>query len=402
MQPSPFSDAAFRLGPADPQRHLLAIAQIVSDAFAGGKYVEEISQQYLARSHYDWTVTRLVWDGERLVHHWGVWGYHMRLDSVQVKVAGIGAVVTDETYRQRGLMHRAALDSFRAMADQGYDLTILRGRHYAKYGYVRAWNYVTYRLTPAEIPQRDLQRSYEALGPDHMDQITAIYNRYYQPYTGTAVRPTYGMLQPGDMGAYGWFDDQGKLVGYVRAVPTEDKKALQCLEATGDPDQGLAVLAGLFKQEAYEAMTFFTLPYHHPLSRLLRRGACLVENRYFFHTGWQVRIVNLSGILQKMLPLLDARLQRSALANWEGMLHLDAGEQHATLVVEEGRVRVTADEPGEHVVRGGTDLARFLIGSDEPEEIIQQADMTCTGRAVDLVRTLFPNLRPVISHFDEY
>ena len=194
-----------------------------------------------------------------------------------------------EAYRQRGLMHRAALNSFLAMAEQGYDLTVLRGRHYAKYGYVRAWNYVTVRLKPAEIPQRELQRPYQALGPEHMAQINTIYNRDYQSYTGTAVRPTYGMLHLGDMGAYGWFDDQGTLAGYVRAVPTDDHKTLQCLEATGNPDQGLAVLADLFKQAPYETMTFFTLPHHHPMFRLLRRGACLVENQYFHHTGWQVR-----------------------------------------------------------------------------------------------------------------
>lgn len=403
MPPSSPPDlTTYRLGPANPEQHLMAIARMVSDAFAGGQYVEEISQQYLARSHYDWAVTRLAWDGERLVHHWGVWGYPMRLESIQVKVAGVGAVVTDEAYRQRGLMHRAALDSFRAMTEQGYDLTILRGRHYAKYGYVRAWNYVTVRLKPAEIPQRELQQPYQALGPEHMAQINAIYNRDYQPYSGTAVRPTYGMLQPGDMGAYGWFDDQGALTGYVRALPTDDHKTLQCLEATGDPDQGLAVLAGLFKQTPYESLTFFTLPYHHPLFRLLRRGACVVENQYFHHTGWQVRIVNLGGLLRKMIPLLQARLQNSALAHWEGALHLDAGEQAATLVIEGGQVQVTAQPPGEHAVHGGANVARLLIGSDEPDEIIQQAEMECTGQAVELLRVLSPNLHPMLSHFDEY
>ena len=55
-----------------------------------------------------------------------------------------------------------------------------------------------------------------------------------------------------------------------------------------------------------------------------------------------------------------------------------------------------------HVLQAGAVLGRFLIGSDEPDEIIQQEDLTCRGEAAELVRVLFPNLRPMMSHFDEY
>lgn len=69
------NSSSLRMTLADPDRHLMAISQITSDAFAGGQYVEEISQQYIGNCHYDWDTSRLIWDGERLVHHWGVWGY---------------------------------------------------------------------------------------------------------------------------------------------------------------------------------------------------------------------------------------------------------------------------------------------------------------------------------------
>ncbi|MCA9919433.1 MAG: GNAT family N-acetyltransferase, partial [Anaerolineales bacterium] len=127
---------------ARPEVDLRPIAQITADAFAGGQHVEELSQQYIGNCHYDWQTSRLIWDGNKLVHHWCVWGYPMRLSGVQLKVAGVGAVVTLEAYRQQGLMQTAALASFQAMQENGYDLSILRGRHYAKFGYVRAWNYV--------------------------------------------------------------------------------------------------------------------------------------------------------------------------------------------------------------------------------------------------------------------
>ena len=392
----------FHMLPADPKQHLMAVSQIVSDAFANGQYVDEISKQYLGNCHYDWSTSRLIWDGEQLVHHWGVWGYPMRLGTARLRAAGVGAVVTREPYRKKGLMHMAARDSLGAMRENGYDVSILRGRHYARFGFVRAWNYVTYRLKAQEVPRPDLQRPYQALGPEHMDGIIALYNQDYRDYSGTAVRPTYRMLRAGDMGAYGWFDEAGGLEGYVRAVPTDDKKTLQCLEATGDPGQGLAVLAEMFGKGEYETLTFFTLPRQHPLLRVIRRGACVVEDQYFYHTGWQVRVVNLHSTLMKIGPLLEARLRRSHLARWQGELRLDAGEQSATLVIADGGVRVAAASASEHSIDGGAGIARFLIGSDEPEEIVQQAGMVCTGRAVELASVLFPNMYPMMSHWDEY
>ncbi|MBN1678905.1 MAG: GNAT family N-acetyltransferase [Anaerolineae bacterium] len=395
-------NTSFRMGPADPDQHRMAIAQITADAFANGQYVEEISQQYIGNCHYDWNTTRLIWDGERLIHHWGVWGYPMRLGSIHLKVAGIGAVVTEEPYRKRGLMAMAATDSFDAMRKNGYDLSVLRGRHYVKFGYARAWNYVTYRLKPEEIPDRDIQQPYETLGPEHMDAINAVYNQDHQAFSGTAVRPTYRMLKAGDMGAYGWFDDAGQLAGYVRAMPTDDKTTLQCLEAAGDPDQGLAVLAELFKKEPYETLTFFTMPHQHPMLQIIRRGACIVETRYFDQSGWRVRIVNLHSTLEKLRPMLETRLEQSRFANWQGELHLDAGEQNASLAIDNGSVTITQAPPGEHTLHGGANIARFLIGSDDPGEIIQQTGMVCTGQAAALTTILFPNCYPMMSHWDEY
>jgi hypothetical protein len=393
---------AFRLSPADLGQHLGPIAQITADAFAGGQYVQEIGEQYIGHCHYDGDTTRLIWDGERLVHHWGVWGYAMRLETAALKVAGIGAVATEEAYRKRGLMALAARASFEAMQAKGYDLTILRGRHYAKFGYVRAWNYVTYRLTPEEVVGRPTPRPYEALEPARLDEWAALYNESHRAYTGTAVRPTYRTDKGGELKVYGWTDETGHLAGYVRALPSEDKKTLRCLEAAGDPEQGLAVLAEVFKAGAYEALTFFTLPHRHPLLATLRRGACVVETQYFHETGWRVRLVNLQSTLEKIRLQLEARLQRSGLAQWRGALYLDGGEQQANLNIAAGQVQIAPPAPGAHSLRGGAALARLLIGSDEPAEVIQQAGMTCTGQAAELAEVLFPNLYPMLSEWDEY
>ena len=397
------SPSNIHLVPPDPDLHLLPMAQLAADAFSEGQYVEQFAQNYIGNSHYDWHTSRLAFDGEKLIHHWGVWGYQMRLESIQLKVAGIGAVVTHPDYRKQGWMHQAAQASFASMLRDGYDLSILRGRHYVKMGYARAWNYVTYRLKLEELPETGLLQPYQPLSADQVGAMDALYNRTHASYTGTAVRPTYRNRHPDDIGVYAWFDGQGDLAGYVRIFPAEDNpKVLQCLEAAGAPRQGLAVLSDIFKKGEYESLAFFTLPHQHPMLQLLRKGACIVEDRYFDITGWRVRLLTLYSTLQKLLPQLEERLAHSQFTNWQGSLLLDSGDQKATLHIEQGKIKITPDGTSRNVIHGGADIARLLIGSDEPEEIIRQADMEVSGLTIPLVSVLFPNLVPTMSHWDEY
>lgn len=386
----------------NPTSHLRLMGQLAANAFSAGQYVDAFCDNYIDNSHYDWNVSRLVLDGETLVHHWGVWGYQMRLASIQLKVAGIGAVVTHPDYRKQGWMYRAAQASFDAMRQAGYDLSILRGRHYVKMGYARAWNYVTCRFKPEDFPVHAIP-SYKPLQPAEVPEMDAFYNQTHAAFSGTAVRPTFTNRHPEDLCVYAWRDAKGKLAGYIRATPAEDDpKTFLCLEAAGDPHQALAVLADLFNQGEYESLACFTLPYLHPLLQILRKGACLVEDRYFDVSGWRVKLINLRSSLEKLTSLFAHRLANSQFAGWQGSLYLDGGQQTAALKIMQGIVTITDESPDENVLNAGTDLARFLIGSDEPDEIIRQANINCSGLAQPLARVLFPNLRPMMSHWDEY
>jgi predicted acetyltransferase len=386
----------------DFRLHLCAIGQLVADVFSGGQYVDSFCNNYIGNSHYDLNVSRLVFDGEKLVHHWGVWGYQMRLGSIQLKVGGIGAVATHADYRKKNLMHIAAQESFDAMKSAGYDLSILRGRHYAKMGYARAWNYVHYRFKWEDFPVGE-PPDYQPLALADVPEMDALYNRTHAVYTGTAIRPTYYNKHLDDICVYAWRDEAGKLAGYVRAAPSEEEpKTLLCLEAVGESSQCLAVLSDLFKHGDYEKVACFTLPYLHPLLQYLRKGNCIAENRYFDISGWRVRLINLESTLQKLLPMLEKRLSDSRFANWSGSLLLDAGDQKTTLSLADGKIALSSDTATSNRVHGGPDLARFLIGSDEPDEIIRQVGMECSGLAQPLIRVLFPNLFPMLSQWDEY
>jgi hypothetical protein len=241
-------------------------------------------------------------------------------------------------------MHRAAQDSFEALKRNGYDLSILRGRHYVKMGYARAWNYVTYRFKLEDFPLIESAPAYQPLGLEGVPEMDSLYNQTHAAFTGTALRPTYYNKHPEDLCLYAWRDPAGNLAGYLRAAPSEDEpKTLLCLEAAGDPQQCMGVLGDLFQRGVYEKVACFTLPHLHPLLQYLRQGNCIAENRYFDISGWRVRLINLESTLQKLLPLLEKRLAESRFADWRGSLLLDAGEQKATLGISGGKITLTGD-----------------------------------------------------------
>jgi hypothetical protein len=289
------------------------------------------------------------------------------------------------------------------MKEQGYDLSILRGRHYVKMGYSRAWNYVTYRFKLEDFPVDVPVPAYQSLSLPEVTEMDALYNQAHASFTGTAIRPTFYNKHPEDISTYGWRDADGSLVGYVRAAPSEEEtKTLVCLEAVGIPKQALAVLADLFQKGEYEKVTCFTLPYQHPLLQYLRLGNCIEENRYFEVSGWRVKIINLSSTLLKMIPLMEKRLAQSQFAGWTESLLLDTGEQSAILTIVDGKIKLGVETSSPNIFHAGAAMARLLIGSDEPDEIIRHEGMQCSGIALELVCALFPNLYPMMSQWDEY
>ena len=288
------------------------------------------------------------------------------------------------------------------MRESGYHLSILRGRHYARFGYARAWNYVTYRLKGDELQPEKKEVAYQKLGPEYMPQINSLYNQFHQEFNGTAVRPTYSMLDAEDMQAYGWMNAKGFLEGYVRAAGIEDGTELQCLEAAGDPTLAMSVLIDLVNGGGYDTLSFFTLPYDHPIPRQLRAGSVQVEERYFDHSGWQVKVINLSGILETIRPELEARLAESRFVGWQGALVLDDGSEKVTLEIDRSHVRIQDTSAEHNLLQVGAAIGRLLIGSDEPTEILRQTGAECSREVAGLTCVLFPCLHPILSQWDEF
>ena len=127
----------------DRKRHAEELYDLLWKAFPYEEYygfLDRCRWGYIGGSHYDWNSSRIGILNGRIVTHWGVWDFRMRIGVARVRVGGIGVVATDARHRKRGLMNRTADNALGAMRSAGYDMSLLFGidEFYHRFGYVRA------------------------------------------------------------------------------------------------------------------------------------------------------------------------------------------------------------------------------------------------------------------------
>jgi Acetyltransferase (GNAT) domain len=362
----------------------------------------------VGNSHYDYEVSRIALLEDKVISHWGVWGYQMRVGSTALKTGGIGAVATAEQYRKRGLMMQAGHASIKAMREAGYDLSVLHGftTDYARFGYVRAWTYETYEV---EVDDLDIQGQVPSFAPIHLnknDSANALYNTSHEHFTGTAVRPTYRNILMRQREVYGWADAQG-LQGYVYVEPLPDEKVLRCMEVVGETQTALLTLQQLAKTSECERIRFETLPHHHPILLHLRSKTVRAITDYnkshgWRDNGWMIRLINLYSSLEKLAPDFSKRLEHSVYANWQGELLLKSSEEQVLLELDRSHVHISSPKPTGHVVEGEQHLGQLLMGTEEPLEVALAAHMKLSGEAKGLIQVLFPTQYPGLSEWDQF
>lgn len=388
----------------DPRRHAAAVIDLVSKCF--GNYFafrDHCRRGYLLGSHYDWGASRVGLLGGRLVTHWGVWDYAMRIGSAAVRAGGIGVVATQADHRKRGYMARTARASLAAMRGAGYDVSILFGisDFYHRFGYVPAWAEVSWTMKAADLPAAPLGARLLRTAARHRRDLAAIYNREHAGLTGTAVRPTFrACARTNRWEGHRWTDGRGRTAGYV--FLTRDPDRIVCQEAGGDPEQVLRALRAVARRRGAREVRFDVPHDASRLARRLRQANARAEYRYNPAGGAMVRLVNLRGTLDKMAGELSRRLAASAMRDWRGTLVVAGAGEEAALHIRRGRVRVGPGRSARHAIWGGAALARLLIGSAEPDEAIEAGRMRLSGDARRLAAVLFPNQHPMLSAWDRF
>jgi predicted acetyltransferase len=398
----------------DRRKHTEAIYDLFGKAFRGGGYwnmVEAARRYYFERSHYDWNTSRIGLIGEKLVTHFGVWDFQMRIGTGRVRSGGIGSVMTHGACRRRGHMAATARATVKAMTQNGYDLSILFGLHnfYHRFGYVRAWAPTDYFVKAEEIHQ-NLPAGENAVrmrkfAPDQRADLDALYNRHFAPFVGTAVRPTYRgrVWSKNREVGYLWTNTRGKVEGYI--IVRKKERTLICLEAVGGLERMLAALSKLLRRWAIDEVRFDRLPYDHPLAKWMRRGTSRTETRYVRSGSAMIRTTNLRSTLTRISRELSRRMKTSLMNRWKGELVISDKREKVTLRIDRSNVKV-ADRPvrgrAKNTIKGGEEIAQLLIGTHSPAEIVESGRTRVTGDAKDLIGILFPEKHPVLSAWDYF
>lgn len=398
-----------RLIAPDPVKHRDEMLDLIAKVFSHSGYYDfhgRLREGYYGNSHYDHAASRIGILDDKIVTHYGVWDYQMRIGTARVRTGGIGVVATHGEYRKRGLMDMTARASIEAMRMLGYDFTILFGiwNYYHKFGYTRAWADTNINAEIKLFPEmpKGLKTKSAPAKPD--DELAALYNRYHATSTGTAVRPTYrATFYPVDKNwtCTRWLGKNGKTAGYV-LMKLENSRPV-VMELVGDIATGLAVIrAEAENRDAWE-VRFEKLPPESELGRWLRRGTCRVETQYIASGGAMIQLLNLRQALEKMAGELERRLAGSDAKKFSGTLAVGFHKETVGLAIKNGRVKVV---PGPvksaHAVHAGAALAQLLIGTDDPALVCAQQNIKLTGAAAELLPILFPQQPILLYQADRY
>jgi len=392
----------------DKGTHADEIIDLCAKVFSGFHTYFEMLRDvayHVTEQSYDWGASRIGLLDGRIVTHWGVVGYTMRIGGAHVRVGGVTCVATHADYRKRGLMPQTGRASIEAMRAAGYDMTALFGidNYYDRYGYVNAWPDEQYIIRRNDLQSRGPMLAVRKFSARYLDELTKLANRHYGRCTGTAVRTTFP--EPHGEAKLNWerlmwLDGKRRPAGYVVVDPHRER--LTCHGHAGDPDDVLRVLAQRARKSEQHEIRFLALPSATPLAAKLRRMNCRVETNYRRCGGAMISTLNLRSTLAKIAPELSRRLKRSPLDGWRGSLLIADAREKLTLVIDCGDVRIAPPTRTKHAIRGGDAVARLLLGSDEPDAVIEGGGIRTTGDARMLARVLFPNEHPDLCDLDRY
>lgn len=363
-------------------------------------------RNYIRHSHYSWDVSRIGVLDDRIVAHYGVWDYRMRVGSARLRTGGIGAVATHPDYRKRGLVSLVTRASIDAMTDAGYDMTLLFGirNFYDRFGYVRAWNHTTFEINADEIPEGAGRVPLERFKVGVVVERDRLYNRQSSGATGTAVRPTFlrhglGMSRAA---GYAWRSNR-KLAGYVIVRPPKKEDGpLCCLEYCGDAERAFTALRQLAKRWKCRSVSLQSIPYGSDLATRVRRLNSNMKIHFERCGGAMVRVLNLESCLRKLRGELGNRIRRSPMSTWSGCLRITDPRESVGLRIQRGRVRLASPGGTRHSIRAGEEFAQLIMGTDEPHEVVAAGRMRLTGDARQLLPILFPAQHPALGALDHF
>lgn len=332
------------------------------------------------RPQHSWVVEE---DG-CLLAHLRIFDRRIRLGGTELRVAGVGNVITAPGGRGRGYagwLLEAMLDE---IPKEGFTYSLLRAYKpdlYERYG----WATIQAELVNATLPPDGVDLvSIEPFAEEDLPEVMRCYDEYNAGRSGTMVRsPGYwrSQLEWLNEDREGFllsrFED-GALAGYVRSRAEPDGvEVLELGLRVGEVETGRALLSAAVARGGGRLRAY--LP--PSLKTLFRPGEAQIKTDF----GLMGRVTDLAALVAAMEPVWLQRIRQS---NRRGAsLHLATSAGWAEVQVSDSGVRVDEREDN-HAVNAldEGDLAHLLF---------RGFDAVGEGRLgaredASLLRTLFP------------
>jgi len=333
--------------------------------------------------------------------------YRQQVGNGIVRMGGIAGVWTHNEHRFKGYSRCVMENVLRWMYHEGYDVTMLFGitGFYPKYGFATAFPENTFHLS-----LRDAERATEnrcrfvRFTHDHLPAVLAMYRKTNTGRTGVIVREQkiwrpfregnpWGARAQAEVA----LDGGGRPVGYFVHNIERDPEIIEVgySHTVVFPDllRAMAELAWASRSEKIA----FRLPEDDAFMQFCMPLGLHKEIDYRRDGGAMIRLINLSGTLRKLVPLLKTRVAGT------GALSLRTNIGEVALRWSEGAMIVDQPIPKDDGVKlPQWALAQMIYGCYGAGSPAFAGIISGTARSRALLAQLFPALphyHYIVDHF---
>lgn len=277
--------------------------------------------------------------------------WRVRFGEVELKAGEMGMVGTRETYRNRGLI-RYQVERFNELLESGgYDFSHIQGiaYFYRQFGYEYAVPLEPrWRIDLDRIPDPEKNSGLTFRRADHADlpELMRLFDEVNQRFTVRALRDAdiwaylLGPSMKTEMAADTWVVTSGSAntVSYFRVSRHGFGEGLIVSEAGPmKPDVTLAVLSKLKHLAVRKKKPYIRLNLPDVCDLVRSSRALGAYNPRSW--AWQIRILHLGRLLEKLAPVFEKRLALSPFAGASETLCLNLYREAFELRFEKGRCR---------------------------------------------------------------
>ena len=331
-------------------------------------------------------------------------------EDVALKAGEMGVVGTLEAYRRRGLVRALVARFDELLREGGYDLSHIQGipYFYRRFGYEYAIPLeADLRVETHLISDAPLRYTFRLATLDDLPALMQLYDEAAQDLCISAVRDEAAwryLLGPSlqtEMIAETWLilDEAGQPAGYFRFPQHGFGEGLIVNEVSHlSSDASLATLRQLKALAAGRDKPYIRLnvPAGSALAQVARYRGAHEAGTY----AWQIRLMDVGRLLQKLAPVLERRIAASPFAGLRQKVCLNLYREAFELRFKEGKL--AAVEPLGFSRRAGIRIppllvAPLLLGYRSREELAQaHHDVSVWRKWRHLVDVLFPKVTSFI------